>query len=102
MLEIPYKLFFGTLANQHRLEIINLLRNRSKNVSQICRELDLNQTTTSHNLMKLKRCGFVFVKQTGKERTYSLNKKTIKPLMKLIDEHMEAYCKKLCGCKVHT
>lgn len=92
-------MFFRTLANQGRLEIINLLRKGPKNVSQICSELGVNQTTTSHNLRRLETCGFVFVEQKGKERSYSLNKKTIKPLMKLIDEHMEEYCKKLCGCK---
>lgn len=99
MLKKPYKLFFGTLANQQRLDIINLLRKGSKNVSQICKELGFNQTTTSHNLKRLETCGFVFAKKDGKERVYSLNKKTIKPLVKLIDDHMEAYCKKLCGCK---
>lgn len=99
MLKKPYKLFFGTLANNQRLEIVNLLRKGLKNVTQICRELNFNQTTVSHNLAILKKCSFVFVKKNGKERLYSINMKTIKPLMELIDDHTEEFCKYLCGCK---
>ncbi len=99
MLKKPYKLFFGTLANEQRLEIINLLRKGPKNVTQICKELKFNQTTVSHNLRRLKACSFVFSKKNGKERVYSLNAKTIKPLMELIDNHAEEFCKYLCGCK---
>lgn len=96
MLKRPYKLFFGTLANEQRLNIINLLRKNPKNVTQICKELGYNQTTVSHNLRRLKTCSFVFVKKNGKERVYSLNKDTIKPLMDLIDRHTDRFCKHLC------
>lgn len=95
MLKKAYNIFFGTLANQNRLEIINLLRKDKKCVTDICKELNLNQTTVSHNLKRLLRCGFVFVETKGKHRYYSLNKKTIKPLMSMIDEHMHHYCEKI-------
>ena len=93
MLKNAYKIFFGTLNNRYRVEIINLLRKKSRNVTEISKALNMNQTTVSHNLSRLKKCGFVFVKNNGKERIYTLNSKTIKPLMKLIDEHMNNYCK---------
>lgn len=102
MLKKPYKLFFGTLANNQRLEIINLLRKSPRNVTQICRELEFNQTTVSHHLAVLKKCSFVFAEKNGKERVYSLNKKTIQPLMELIDSHTEEFCKYLCGCKTES
>ncbi|MEK0338341.1 MAG: metalloregulator ArsR/SmtB family transcription factor [Nitrosopumilus sp.] len=95
MLEKAYKIFFGTLANKNRLKIINLLRKGTKCVHEICEELDFNQTTVSHNLKRMLRCGFVFVEKKGKYRCYSLNKKTIKPLMNLIDGHMHDYCEKI-------
>jgi len=98
MLKKPYELFFQTLANQQRLGIINLLRRGPKNVTQICKELDFNQTTVSHNLRRLKTCSFVSVKKNSKERIYSLNKETIKPLMNIIDKHTNKFCKHLC-CK---
>lgn len=93
MLYEAYGLFFGTLDNLNRLKIINLLKKGKKNVSEISNELKFNQTTVSHNLRKLERCGFVEAEQKGKHRYYSLNKKTIKPLMNLIDNHMDTYCK---------
>ena len=96
MLKSPYGLFFGTLANEQRLKIINLLRKGPKNVSQICKQLKFNQTTVSHNLRRLKTCNFVFVKKNGKERIYTINKTTIKPLMGLIDKHTNRFCKHLC------
>ncbi len=95
MAEKAYKLFFGTLANKNRLKIINLLRKGSKCVNEITKELNFNQTTVSHNLKILQKCGFVFVEKKGKHRYYSLNKKTIKPLMEMIDKHMHQFCEKL-------
>ena len=90
-----YKLFFGTLANLNRINIINSLRKNPKNVTEICRLTKFNQTTVSHNLKRLQRCGFVFSERKGKHICYSLNKKTIKPLMEMIDKHMHSFCEHL-------
>lgn len=87
-----YKIFFGTLISDSRLRIINLLRKAKKNVSEIVNELEINQTAVSHDLARMKRCGFVKVKSDGKFRYYKLNEETIKPLMGLIDKHMSQYC----------
>lgn len=96
MLKNPYKRFFGTLANNQRLEIINLLLKGPFNVTRICGNLNFNQTTVSHHLSKLESCKFVSVKRNGKERIYSLNKETIMPLMKLMNNHVSKFCDK-CG-----
>ena len=90
-----YKLFFGTLTSRDRLRIINLLRKNPKTVSEIQNELKIEQTILSHNLKRLRHCGFVDVEQKGKYRTYTLNRKTIMPLMNLIDKHMKKYCIKI-------
>ena len=87
-----YDIFFGSLANPNRLQILITLRNGKKNVSEICTHTGFEQTMVSHNLKRLERCGMVFVEQQGKHRYYSLNQKTIKPLMALIDKHMGQYC----------
>ena len=87
-----YKIFFGTLVSESRLKIINLLRSGKKNVSEIMAELDLDQTVVSHDLARLKQCGFVSVQPEGKYRYYILNDETIKPLMKLIELHMSQHC----------
>ncbi len=88
-----YKIFFGSLAHHSRLHIINLLRAGPRNVTEISKETGLEQTLVSHNLKRLERCGMVFVQQRGKQRYYSVNSETIKPLMELIDRHTNMYCR---------
>jgi len=87
-----YKIFFGTLVSESRLKIINLLRKGEKSVTEIAEKLKLPQPTVSHDLARLKKCGFVKVKTVKNFRHYSLNEKTIEPLMSLIDYHMAEYC----------
>ncbi len=87
-----YKIFFGTLVSHSRLEIINLLRKSRKNVSEIVKELNMNQTTASHDLARLKRCGFVKSERKGAFIYYALNQETIRPLLNIIERHMSAYC----------
>lgn len=99
MQENEYGLFLRTICNKKRLKIINLLRKRPKNVTEIYQALSFNQTTVSRHLNCLERCGFVNVKQKDRFRIYSLNKETIEPLMKLIDKHTKKFCKKLSMCK---
>ena len=87
-----YKLFFGTLTSQTRLRILNLLRNKELTVTDIMNGLDMDQTAVSHDLSRLKSCGFVNVEVKGKFRVYSINEKTIKPILSLIDAHMSKHC----------
>lgn len=87
-----YRIFFGTLVSESRLKIINLLRKGKKNVTELVTALHLDQTAVSHDLARLKKCGFVKTEVDGKYHYYMLNEKTIKPLMHLIDEHMSRYC----------
>ena len=87
-----YKVFFGTLVSEPRLRIINSLRKGKRNVSQIIRELKMDQTSVSHDLSRLKQCGFVSSETEGKYRYYKLNEQSIKTLMEIIEKHMLKYC----------
>ncbi len=87
-----YKIFFGTMVSDSRLKIINFLRNGRKNVTQIVNEIKMDQTHVSHDLARLRRCGFVVSEVQGKFRYYKLNEKTILPIMDLIDIHMAGNC----------
>ncbi len=87
-----YKIFFGTLVSESRLKIVNFLRHGKRNVSEITDELKMDQTHVSHDLQRLRRCGFVLSEKNGKYVYYSLNKETIEPLMLLIDKHMGSFC----------
>lgn len=87
-----YKLFFNTFSSEPRLKILNLLRKKKRNVSEITGGLKMDQSSVSHNLSRLKHCGFVIQETKGKFRYYKINEKTIKPLLELIDNHMNKYC----------
>jgi ArsR family transcriptional regulator, cadmium/lead-responsive transcriptional repressor len=87
-----YKIFFGTLVSEPRLKIINCLRKGKRNVSELMSELKMDQTSVSHNLARLRKCGFVLTEREGKFVNYKLNDKTIKPLMEIIESHMGKHC----------
>lgn len=96
MNEIAYEYFFGTLSNQTRLAILQLLLKGPSDVSGLCRSLGREQSLVSHSLARLERCHFVSVSQNGKKRVYKLNQTTIKPLMRLIEQHVNRFCRKAC------
>jgi DNA-binding transcriptional ArsR family regulator len=94
-----YHLFFTNLANPLKIKIIRSLREGEKNVSDISVDLEVEQSKISHALSSLRCCNIVNVKQDGKQRIYSLNKKTIVPMLELIDKHSHTFCKGNCNCK---
>ncbi|MEK6858490.1 MAG: metalloregulator ArsR/SmtB family transcription factor [Nanoarchaeota archaeon] len=86
-----YKIFFGTLVSESRLKIINLLQKGKKNVGELAHALSMDQTAVSHDLARLKQCGFVHATREGKFVYYSLNN-DIHALMNLIEKHMGKHC----------
>lgn len=96
--EATYNIFFLNLANPLKIKLILALRERDKNVSELVREFGVEQSKISHALKNLKGCKIVDVKQRGKERVYSLNKRTILPIFNLIDKHAFLHCKNKCVC----
>jgi len=84
--------FFSTLANPTRLAILELLREGPKNVSEIAKSLNQEQSMISHNLKTLERCVFVFSERRGKERFYYLNKEIMEKIFKIFAYHAAKYC----------
>lgn len=93
MLYDAYELFLETLGNRRRIRIIESLMSGPKSVSEIVNKTKFEQSNVSHNLRRLERCGFVKSERTGKNRVYSLNNETIKPLMIIIEKHINKFCK---------
>lgn len=92
----PHKIFFETLSNQARWDIVHLLQKGKLRATTIAKKLGYEQSLISHHLRRLEGCGFVRVKRNGKERIYALNKETMGPLLNLMDKHIKTFCKKLC------
>jgi len=91
-----YHIFFRNLANPIKTDIISALKEKESSVSELSNRLGIEQSKLSHALASLRGCNLVLVNQKGKERIYSLNKKTIIPILKIIDKHKCTYC---AGCK---
>ena len=59
-------------GNKHRVRIIAQLCVKSMNVTQLTKAVDMQQTSVSLILDKLKRHGIVNVKERGREAIYSI------------------------------
>jgi len=68
------------------------LKEKPMSVSELIEKTKIEQSKLSHALSNLKFCKIVEVKQKGKQRIYSLNKKTIIPILKIIDKHRVNFC----------
>lgn len=88
-----YHVFFRNLANPLKIRIILELKKKERNVTELSEKLKVEQSKVSHALILLKKCNIVKLRREGKQRIYSLNKKTISPLFELIDEHSKSFCK---------
>ena len=96
----PGVLFFKGLANETRLSLLRILTKGPMSVSELCAELDYEQSRVSHNLTCLEFCGFVNSEREGKRKIYSLNDITIGPLMSIVDDHIRKHGENLLQCKV--
>ena len=100
MLKDTYNIFFNNLANKLKIQIITKLKEKEMSVNELANSLKVEQSKISHALSSLKSCNIVNSKQDGKLRIYSLNKKTIIPILNLIDEHSKSFCSGNCrACK---
>jgi ArsR family transcriptional regulator len=84
-----YNDFFEVISPKLRIRIIETLQKTPMCVSDLCKELNEEQSKISHNLKKLYECHFLTVKQDGKKRVYSLNEETITPLLSLVEKHVK-------------
>jgi ArsR family transcriptional regulator, zinc-responsive transcriptional repressor len=96
MKDNPYYWFFGNLANPLKIKIIEELKKKSSTVSELVENIKEEQSKISHSLANLRKCSIVITERKGKNIVYTLNKKTIIPILKIIDDHRETHCKEGC------
>lgn len=87
-----YHIFFRNLANPLKTKIITALKEKSMTVNELSKKIKIEQSKLSHALINLRACNILNFEQKGKNRIYSLNKKTIIPILKIIDKHKQNYC----------
>jgi DNA-binding transcriptional ArsR family regulator len=95
-----HKLLLRAIANETRFAIISLLKQKPFSVGEICEKLGFEQSRVSHNLKCLVDCGFVNSEQDGRNKIYALDDKTIRPMLQLMERHVERYKNHLVACKI--
>lgn len=93
-----YYLFFSTLASRTNLAIIDVLRKKPKNVSEISKELNQQKTVILHHIKQLEHCAVVHSEKSKAEQLYSLNKEIIEPLSEILEFYASKYCPGLKEC----
>lgn len=78
---------YGALAEPHRREILDLLRERERTVTDLVGRLDLSQPGVSKHLRVLREAGLVVSRAQGRERRYALR---AAPLVE-VDAWLEPY-----------
>jgi DNA-binding transcriptional ArsR family regulator len=87
-----YNNFFMNFASRSKFNIIIALRDGPLSVMEIVEKVGEEQSAVSHNLIKLNACRILNVKQSGKQRIYSLNKETAIPMLRIVEKHVKKHC----------
>jgi len=64
---------FNAIAEPRRREILTLLQDGEKRVTELARELEIPQPGASKHLRVLKEVGLVHDRKAGKQRVYALD-----------------------------
>ncbi|MGN9846740.1 ArsR/SmtB family transcription factor [Nonomuraea sp. H19] len=78
---------YAALAEPHRRQILDLLRDGERPVGELVKRLDLSQPGVSKHLKVLREAGLVVVRTEGKQRVYALRPE---PLAE-VDQWLEPY-----------
>ncbi len=78
---------YAALAEPHRRQILDLLRDGERPVGELVKRLDLSQPGVSKHLKVLREAGLVVARTEGKQRVYALRPE---PLAE-VDQWLEPY-----------
>lgn len=80
---------FKTFADSTRIKILYDLFDGEKNVTEICDDIEMNQSAVSHQLKALKNAKLVKSRRAGKAIYYSLDDDHVKTIIAMGKEHIE-------------
>ena len=80
---------FKVFGDSTRIRILADLFRGEKNVTEICEDLEMNQSAVSHQLRILKVSKLIKSRRDGKAMIYSLADDHVKTIMEMGIEHIE-------------
>lgn len=92
MKKSSYDNFFANFSSHLRLKILVNLADGPLSVGELVEKIGEEQSKVSHHLRQMAHCNLVNVKKDGKKRIYSLNERTVKPMLKLAQKHLYSSC----------
>ncbi len=91
-------LLFKVLANAVRLKLVEALSHGEISVNELCEAVREPQSRVSHELRCLTVCGLANYRREGKRIIYSLNSKTVLPILNAADGHVEKFADRMKTC----
>ena len=80
---------FKMFSDSTRIKILYDLFEGEKNVTEICEDIEMNQSAVSHQLKALKTAKLVRSRREGKSIKYSLDDDHVKTIIAMGKEHIE-------------
>ncbi len=80
---------FKMFADSTRIKILYVLFDGEKNVTDICTDIEMNQSAVSHQLKALKTAKLIKSRREGKSVLYSLSDDHVKTIIAMGKEHIE-------------
>ena len=80
---------FKTFADSTRIKILYDLIEGEKNVTEICTDIEMNQSAVSHQLKALRTAKLIKSRRDGKAVYYSLDDDHVKTIIAMGKEHIE-------------
>jgi len=93
-------LLFKVLSNEVRLKLVDALVNGERTVNELCKAIEEEQTRVSHELRCLVVCGVVNYRRDGRQIEYSLNKRSVLPILAAAEKHVEKFGERMEGCEM--
>jgi DNA-binding transcriptional ArsR family regulator len=82
---------FNAVAEARRRQILDLLAGGEASVNELVVRLGLAQPQVSKHLRVLREVGLVEVRDEGRQRMYSLNGRTLKPIHDWVSTYQQAW-----------
>jgi ArsR family transcriptional regulator, lead/cadmium/zinc/bismuth-responsive transcriptional repressor len=93
-----YEQFFANFSNYTRMKIVLALADGPLSVGDLSERVGEEQSNVSHHFKQMAHCSLVEVRRDGKKRIYSLNEKTVKPMLEMAREHVYGCCGNCSEC----
>ncbi len=93
--------FLQGFAHKVRIQILEIIKDEEKTVSEILSSLSCSQSSVSQHIACLKGCGLIMGRQEGKFIYYNLSSQKVRELLQMFDHVLDDVQKDVACCEDH-